>query len=381
MNYCYILPLLSRHLAPQLAPQRGVTNRLNYKHTVLLRCSCIIAALCLASCARSEKPPALGQALPASELPTSALPASVVPAPAQPISAETELPLPQTSSRLLPPAPDSRTPAVSNELIVADNVLNQNLTPAEKTENNTPTQNHTVDSANNIQRLADLSSAGDTDAQVALADAYATGQQVEKSSTEANRLYRLAASQNNDIAQYKLGLQYFHGNGVDTDYAIAREWWLEAATRGNADAQQSLGYLYSEALGVERDYNRAIIWYTRAGNLGHAEAQTLLGSLYHEGNRIPHNYTKAFKWYKLAAERGHPHAQYTLATLYHDGYGTDQDFVKCTAWIDVALANGYKDQLNARQECSKHLDATEHNQAATLASRWKTGFLQRSDYN
>lgn len=297
------------------------------------------------------------------------------------------------ATRLTPPEKPSPAPTVSNELIIADTVINQG--------NSTPTQNNLTDAGNpalaaaapdtlrepvlpdnptsNLEQLQILANSGDVDAQLALGDAYVSGPAVDKS--EAHYWYHLAAEQGNYIAQYKLGLQYFRGDGVERDYALAREWWLESATLGSADAQQKLGYLYSEALGVDRDYNRAILWYTRAARLGHAEAQTLLGSLYHEGNRVPRNYAEAFKWYKMAAERGHPHSQYTLATLYHDGFGTEQDFVKCTAWVDVALANGYTDEFNARNECTKHLTESQLDQAAVLANRWKTNYLDQPDYN
>lgn len=297
-------------------------------------------------------------------------------------------------ARLIPPEKPSPTPTVSNELIVADTVINQSESTATQNEL-AETDNPALAAASpalaveaaaeedqtaaRLEQLTILAVGGDVDAQLALADSWATGPTIDKA--EAHYWYQLAAEQGSQLAQYKLGLRYFRGDGVARDYTLAREWWLESATLGSADAQQKLGYLYSEALGVERDYNRAILWYTRAAQLGHAEAQTLLGSLYHEGNRVPRNYDEAFKWYKMAAERGHPHSQYTLATLYHDGFGTEQDFVKCTAWVDVALANGYIDEFNAREECTKHLTEAELAEASVLAKRWKTNYLDQPDYN
>jgi len=319
---------------------------------------------------------------------------------------------PGKTSRLIPPTKPATTAAISNELIIADTVVNQTVqqniqtTPTDSpkldaTMDATMPDTHVLDksasalTAKKLEQLTILAISGDSDAQVRLGDAYATSDTAEtlinrdvadndeviNAAEEAHRWYQLAANQGNHIAQFKLGLQYFHGKGTDKNYTMAREWWLESATQGSADAQQKLGYLYSEGLGVERDYNRAISWYSRAGHLGHAEAQTLLGSLYHEGNRVPQNYNEAFKWYKLAAEHGHPHAQYTLATLYHDGFGTDQDYVRCTAWVDVALANGYTDEFNARAECSRYLDDSELDKAASLAKSWKSSYVRGSDFN
>ncbi len=337
------------------------------------------------------------------------------------------------SSRLIPPKKPADTATVSNELIVADTVVNQEpgvgldssrdpgngqyisqeTDSSQTVELNNlttpraagipmlaaaaPQDNKAESLADKLEQLTILAISGDSDAQLELGDAYASGLTAEAgidgadidnaatetidSEAEAHRWYQLAAEQGNHVAQYKLGLQYFSGVGTAKDYAMAREWWLESATLGSADAQQKLGYLYSEAIGVERDYNRAIDWYTRAANLGHAEAQTLLGSLYHEGNRVPQNYREAFKWYKLAAERGHPHAQYTLATLYHDGLGTEQNFVRCIAWVDVALANGYTDEFNARDECSKYLDDSDLEEAVALAKRWKSSYVNRRGFN
>ena len=365
-----------------------------------------LAMVFIAGCSTLAEPPAAGSN---SENAVQAKAAEAEP-----------LPTGQTA-RLIPPGKPAtaknpaNTATVSNELIVDDTVVNQAAEQpihadqidtdqvdadipalaAAVPDTQVPQDPAGVLAADKLEQLYTLALSGDSDAQLTLGDAYATGVASEddiadsasrsfdgtSAAIEAHHWYQLAAGQGNHIAQYKLGLQYYRGDGVERDYTMAREWWLESAPRGNADAQQRLGYLYSEALGVERDYNRAISWYTRAAHLGHAEAQTLLGSLYHEGNRVPQNYTEAFKWYKMAAERGHPHSQYTLATLYHDGYGTEQDFVKCVTWVDIALSNGYFDEFNARDECAKHLDDLDLEKATTQADKWKSSYANKPGFN
>ncbi|OED43869.1 hypothetical protein AB833_02950 [Chromatiales bacterium (ex Bugula neritina AB1)] len=244
--------------------------------------------------------------------------------------------------------------------------------------NQTPPADSTADNIRQPAKPIDPISAiiaraeqGHIDSQLQLGHAFAKGDRVERDAEAAKLWFELAAEQGSNKAQFALGNLYFTGNGVKRDYSNAREWWLESAVNGNPDAQQKLGYLYSEGLGVKQDFRKAKNWYIKAAGLGHAEAQTLLGSLHHEGNRLPTNYPEAIKWYSMAAQQGHAHAQYTLATLYHDGLGTATDYLQCAAWAETAIANGYTDNLGARDLCRAQLDEKAQLKATELSIRWR----------
>ncbi|TPX33919.1 hypothetical protein SmJEL517_g03367 [Synchytrium microbalum] len=75
---------------------------------------------------------------------------------------------------------------------------------------------------------------------------YLNGTGVEESASEALKWYRLAAKENNPIAQGNVGWMYYHGKGVQQSYSEAR-WWIQlAAEQGNEDAINALNSISSK---------------------------------------------------------------------------------------------------------------------------------------
>ena len=58
--------------------------------------------------------------------------------------------------------------------------------------------------------------------------------------TEAVRWYRKAAEQNQDYAQYNLGVCYEEGLGVQESIDEAVKWYRKAAQQGHEDARTAL---------------------------------------------------------------------------------------------------------------------------------------------
>jgi hypothetical protein len=73
---------------------------------------------------------------------------------------------------------------------------------------------------------------------------YERGQGVTQDSYEASRWYRLAADQENSVAQCNISSLYAKGMGAPQDDAQAAQWYLLAADQGNAEAQNKLGSFY-----------------------------------------------------------------------------------------------------------------------------------------
>ncbi|MDF1588839.1 MAG: tetratricopeptide repeat protein [Gammaproteobacteria bacterium] len=83
---------------------------------------------------------------------------------------------------------------------------------------------------------------GDATAQYVLATLYNNGQGVEKNSQKAVEWYQKSAEQNNDLAQYSLGIMYEFGDeGLDKNEQEAQKWYRLAANNGNYFAQNKLG--------------------------------------------------------------------------------------------------------------------------------------------
>ena len=87
---------------------------------------------------------------------------------------------------------------------------------------------------------------------------------VARNYAEAVALYRLAAAQNLDGAQFSLGFMYYQGHGVAQDSAEAL-----AAAQGHCLALYWVALFYEEVRGVGENEAEAIRWYRRAQAAGH----------------------------------------------------------------------------------------------------------------
>jgi TPR repeat protein len=70
---------------------------------------------------------------------------------------------------------------------------------------------------------------------------------------------REAASAGDAQAQFALADQYYRGVGVPQDYRQALLWFENSANQGFAPAQNQLGNMYEHKFGVPRDYKRAVV--------------------------------------------------------------------------------------------------------------------------
>ena len=116
---------------------------------------------------------------------------------------------------------------------------------------------------------------------------YEGGRGVGQSDAEACRLFRLAADQDNALAQLNLGTMYGEGRGVEQDHREAYRWYRRAADQGDADTQRRLGSMYESGKGVEKNIPMARHWYGLAASQGDARAQGALRSMRPKSGRSP----------------------------------------------------------------------------------------------
>jgi hypothetical protein len=115
--------------------------------------------------------------------------------------------------------------------------------------------------------------AGDTAAQVLVAERYAANAAHLRNTTEAGEAYKLAA-----------------------------EWYRRAAEEGLVEAQLRLAALYRDGgKGFPRDMAQAATWYRKAAEEGDVGAQATLAVLYSMGQGVPRNDVEAYYWFDLAA--------------------------------------------------------------------------------
>jgi TPR repeat protein len=92
---------------------------------------------------------------------------------------------------------------------------------------------------------------------------------------QAVALYRLAAAQNLDSAQLRLGYMHYNGFGVDKDFAKALRLYRLAAAQGHPQALYDVAAFHEKGkIGVVRqNRDEAIHWYRRAEAAGHPHAE------------------------------------------------------------------------------------------------------------
>jgi hypothetical protein len=152
--------------------------------------------------------------------------------------------------------------------------------------------------------------------------------------------YRMAASQGQPRAAFKMGEAYASGYGVEIDPAQAAAWFLKAADLGDAMAQNRLGEMYRDGIGVGEDPVRAVELFQQSALQGLGQAQCNLGSAYASGYGAPRDPLMAMQWYARAANQGDAQAQYDLGELFRNGIGVRHDISEAAHWFRLAAAQG-----------------------------------------
>ena len=160
-------------------------------------------------------------------------------------------------------------------------------------------------------------------------------------------------------AQKELGDAYAEGNGVAQSFTEAAQWYRLAADHGNAAAAASLGMLYDVGQGVKRDESEAVKWYRKAAEQGDISGEYNLGLMYGAGRGVPLNAVEAARWHRLAAEQGDALAQYNVGKRYWVGKGVKQDFVEAFKWLTLASRQGIPDASELLREVKPQLSSAD----------------------
>lgn len=113
--------------------------------------------------------------------------------------------------------------------------------------------------------------------------------EVQREMDEVTELYRKAADQGHQIAQYNLANMYLLGQGVPQNTTKTKELYELAAVQGYGDAQHNLALtIFKEARGLE-DYTLARQWYETAAAPGFLKSMNCLAFMYRDGDGVPRN--------------------------------------------------------------------------------------------
>ncbi|CAO3591885.1 unnamed protein product [Absidia cylindrospora] len=156
-----------------------------------------------------------------------------------------------------------------------------------------------------------------------------TGQGVAKDHSLATHYYKVAASQDDAVAHYVLGIHYLLGQILlEQDYQQAGKHLIRSARAGFVPSQRVIGLMYAQGLLSEQQDNQqrrkdeksALVWFRRAASHGDVRALGLVGYCYEFGRGAAVNYDIALQYYQKAARIASPFqcpALVAVATLLH----------------------------------------------------------------
>ena len=179
-------------------------------------------------------------------------------------------------------------------------------------------------------------------AQYRLGVRYEKGINIEENIIEAIKWYQLSANQDYEPAQYVLGNIFFYGKGVEKDFKEAVKWYKKAAENGNAVCQDLLAFMYLNGEGVEKNVKEAIYLLKQSAEQGFSRGQHNLGVMYLNGIGVQKNYEEAAKWFRKSAEQGFAAAQHNLGMCYSVGAGVPVDKKEADKWFEKAKKNEFK---------------------------------------
>jgi hypothetical protein len=231
------------------------------------------------------------------------------------------------------------------------------------------------------EAISRAAAGGQAQAQRAMGDRYARGDNVAQNWFEACRWYDLAAQQGDAEAQCALAACYASGNGVKKDMARAFIWFEQAAAQNLPQAQWNLGELYASGMGgVKADAKKATQLCKRAANAGFAPASATLGALFARAKK----HDRAVQWWTLAAEQGDLEALFNLGQAHRLGLGVAKDEAKAfelmlkaaqggvaagQSRIGLAYATGEGAALDPIEACKWFELAAQRGDKAAVANR------------
>jgi len=219
---------------------------------------------------------------------------------------------------------------------------------------------------------------GDKEAQYWMALLYGDGRLVPKDDATARDWMLKSAEQGYPPAQEGMGRVYLGRmtkNSSVRDYGDADRWFRLAATQGNAEAQFWLGTGYEQGWFGGVDYGEALKWLRKAADQGHPNAQFCLAQMYEEGHGVAQNNVVAGRWYREAADHvptylgGVWEAQVELANMYRDGR-LPRDDVQAYMWLAIVESSTDKPTDTDIKKIASHMTKTQIIEAQRRAEDW-----------
>ena len=148
--------------------------------------------------------------------------------------------------------------------------------------------------AADLNELEARAQQGDAEAQ------YELGREYEKLKNYQQASYWIAkaAAQGLMEAQCVLGFYYYRGFGVEQNLDEAEKWYLKAAEQNDEYAQFSLGLINNRRKNPEKAFE----WFSLAAEQKLGPAEYMVGSAYYEGQGVEKNLMMAYVFWRIARQ-------------------------------------------------------------------------------
>jgi TPR repeat protein len=138
-------------------------------------------------------------------------------------------------------------------------------------------------------------------AQLFVANLYAGGMGVEKSSEKKVDFLKRSVANGNAGAEFELGMLYNNGtDGLQVDTAQACQLFVKAADQGHVQSMHNAGFCYQNGTGVETNISTATHYYNEAAENGVTASMHNLGLLCGKSNQAG----CAYFWLRVAQNSG-----------------------------------------------------------------------------
>lgn len=165
-----------------------------------------------------------------------------------------------------------------------------------------------------FERVEASARRGDDDAVALLGWFYDTGRHVRQDYARAAEYYRRVVRDNPSV-QWRLGVMYDLGQGVPENPTEAFRLFRQAAGNDDVNAQVSLGVMYANGRGVGADYTQSMRYYRRAAELGSGAGFLGVGLLYQHGLGVAPSANEAAAWFLAAQALRDTRARDAIAAL------------------------------------------------------------------
>lgn len=117
--------------------------------------------------------------------------------------------------------------------------------------------------------------------------------------------YKALDKQGDIRGTHNLGVCYAEGKGVEKSLTQAFKLYEKGAKKGYVDSQVALGEMYKNGYGCKQDYKAAIKWLEKAAKQNDSDAMYLIGTCYYYGGYgIKKDIQKAKEWIGRSAALG-----------------------------------------------------------------------------